>query len=79
MEIIYLHGFLGSPSDFDFLRSEFSTKNIDLNLMIDASLEEIESKIIDSADSKPVLLGYSFGARMAVRLFTRSGAIEATC
>lgn len=57
------HGFLGSPSDFDFLNGHI-VEALDLDKLIDQSIEQI-AKVVTG----DILVGYSFGARLALRVF----------
>lgn len=71
--ITCLHGFLGSPRDFDFLRKEYEVYTPDLDNFVHKNLRELQD---DLAISNPVesniLIGYSFGARIALGLFLRN-------
>ena len=60
-----LHGFLGRPSDWDFLRDEFDIRAVDLFRDGLGPLEE--------ASAEDFVLGYSLGGRLAlVTLLERS-------
>lgn len=65
MKILCLHGFMGTKNDFDFLKSHHDIVAIDLDKLIHLNLEDIWSEIKDSYD---LIIGYSFGARLALRL-----------
>jgi 2-succinyl-6-hydroxy-2,4-cyclohexadiene-1-carboxylate synthase len=52
--IVALHGFLGLPSDWDFLRDEFDVRAIDV----------LREPIPDTGE---LLLGYSLGGRLALQ------------
>jgi 2-succinyl-6-hydroxy-2,4-cyclohexadiene-1-carboxylate synthase len=52
--IVALHGFLGVPSDWDFLRDEFDVHAIDV----------LREPVPDAGD---LLLGYSLGGRLALQ------------
>lgn len=70
MEVVCLHGFLGNKSDFDFLKGTFHIRALDLDKYIDKTISEISDDIFDQVTSGEVtLIGYSFGARMAIRIF----------
>jgi len=55
MKIVAVHGFLGLPSDWDFLRDEFEVQAIDV----------LREAIPDDGE---LLLGYSLGGRLAVQV-----------
>ncbi|MCU1350148.1 MAG: hypothetical protein JWO56_3178 [Acidobacteria bacterium] len=52
--IVALHGFLGLPSDWDFLRGDFDVHAVDV----------LQEEIPDEGD---LLLGYSLGGRLALQ------------
>lgn len=72
--IVCLHGFLGSGKDFSFLENELEiyAPNLDqlVSYPIDQVWQELSSKL--SADSENILIGYSFGARLAMQLFLKA-------
>ena len=74
MKVICLHGFLGTPDDFSFLDGYCHYIALDLNKYIDHSLSEtfLEIQKFITKDEKVLLLGYSFGARLAIQLFCHS-------
>lgn len=72
MSLICLHGFLGSPQDFDFLSASFDTYCPDLDAYIDKEVGEILEEISLKTSKRRVLIGYSFGARMAMQVFLKS-------
>lgn len=76
INLICLHGFMGSKSDWDFLNGELDDVNIhslDLpghglsNSVINKSdfFQELET-YLNSIEGKKVLLGYSLGGRLAL-------------
>jgi len=70
MKILCLHGFLGRPEDFDFLKNDYDIIAPDLSQYVHLSFEELlelfkAKYLFDSMN----ILGYSFGARLACRLF----------
>lgn len=71
--IIGLHGFLGSPKDFDFLRSELDLYTPNLDQYVSKSPDVLQHEILSEVDSENnILIGYSFGARLAIGLFLRT-------
>ena len=70
MKYICFHGFLGHPEDFGFLQDQIDYISLDVGEYIYLSAEEICKKILSLyPDSKIGLIGYSFGARMALKVF----------
>ncbi len=70
MKILCLHGFLGGPSDFDFLKDEYELITPDLNQYVHLDFKGLYSKIMKDFNLIPaqtVILGYSFGARLGLR------------
>ena len=64
-KIIALHGFLGSPNDFDFLKKDFDIDAPNLLEYVQNDFDILAEKII----TEPChILGYSFGARLGARL-----------
>lgn len=71
--IVCLHGFLGTPSDFDFLKSDFEVFAPHLDDLVHLSPLELQDDILSKIKTKGnILIGYSFGARIAMGLFLRS-------
>lgn len=71
-KIICLHGFLGAGSDFNFLKPYYDIYSPDLDNLVDFSLKSISETILSHVDEDTILLGYSFGARLAMQLFLES-------
>jgi len=75
--IIALHGFMGCGEDFTALKKHFSQHLwhcLNLHQMENPSIENLMGhlhSLIDSFQSKPILLGYSFGGRMALQYAVR--------
>ena len=67
--IIALHGFLGSGGDFDFLKDQFDVYSPDLDGFVGGNLEELREEIDSHLESDNILIGYSFGARLAMDIF----------
>lgn len=66
-----LHGFLGKPSDWDFLKEKFHVKALNLYspLLKNKNLKEAGVVINHLADGTPhprILMGYSLGGRLAM-------------
>lgn len=71
MRILCLHGFLGSPKDFDFLKDEFDIIAPDLSAYVLLDYKELQAKLSKLIHlEKCHFLGYSFGARLGARLFS---------
>ena len=72
--IVCLHGFLGSGKDFSFLANEHEVYAPELDELVSYPIEqmwqELSSKL--SAGSENILIGYSFGARLAMQLFLKA-------
>jgi pimeloyl-ACP methyl ester carboxylesterase len=70
-KLLCLHGFLGCPKQFDFLRSEFDVHSPDLRDYVSLSYDEIVEKLYQEHPgfNKMNVLGYSFGSRLGARLF----------
>lgn len=64
-KLLALHGFLGGPKDFDFLKTDFDVFAPDLRELVSLPVEEIASILLKE---KRHMLGYSFGARLGARL-----------
>lgn len=64
--VLALHGFLGSPDDFNYLRHDFEVLAPDLRNLVSENIEDLGMRIL--ADEKIPIIGYSFGARLAARL-----------
>ena len=69
MKLVCLHGFLGSSKDFSFLKSEFDVFAPNLDDYLDLSISEIFNKL--DLNSENILIGYSFGARLAMQVFLK--------
>ena len=66
------HGFLGSPRDFDFLRSDYDIVSYNLYQLCEEGPEKIVETVKKSMTAGPqIILGYSFGARLAMRIFLK--------
>ena len=69
-KILAFHGFLGSPQDFDFLKSDFEVYTPDLNEYVHLPFDGLKAKLEHHFPIHEChLLGYSFGSRLALRLF----------
>lgn len=68
---IALHGFLGSPSDFDFLCNDFDLFCPQLDLYVrEKNTKSLQDDMISfQGGEEAILVGYSFGARLAMGLF----------
>ncbi|MAZ49586.1 MAG: hypothetical protein CME65_13580 [Halobacteriovoraceae bacterium] len=64
--LLALHGFLGSPHDFNYLRQDFELMAPDLRALVSESIEEVGIRLL--GEEKIPIIGYSFGARLAARL-----------
>jgi pimeloyl-ACP methyl ester carboxylesterase len=80
-KILCLHGFLGKSSDFDFLSSEYDIFAPELSRYIDQSLEQMVSSLSKERDlSQYHILGYSFGARLGLQIYSRmNGSNKLIC
>lgn len=73
-----LHGFLGAPSDWDFLRQKFFGKTFYTpNLFAEKpeSIKALSERVLYEAEKhcKPrILIGYSMGARLALTPFLQA-------
>jgi surfactin synthase thioesterase subunit len=73
MKYICFHGFLGAPSDFKFLEGQVDYIGLDLDEYLYLSASEIAQKLLGMyPDTNLCLVGYSFGARMAMKVFLES-------
>ena len=71
-KLLCLHGFLGAPSDFDFLSDHFQICAPDLNDYVDLGINEICENLEAVFDfSYGHLLGYSFGSRLGLQIFNQ--------
>ena len=71
MKILCLHGFMGSERDFDFLNEKFDVIAPSLNHLVCLSFEDLAvyiDNLVKDYD-EVMILGYSFGARLGLRLF----------
>lgn len=72
MRLLCLHGFLGRPSDFDFLKNEFDVIAPNLNEYVHLGIEELYQSFKDKYLQKDThILGYSFGARLGCQLYLK--------
>lgn len=70
MAILCLHGFLGNPCDFDFLKNDFDIITPNLSKYVHLSFDELCDKMRTLFNpNRDIILGYSFGARLGARLF----------
>ncbi len=71
--ILCLHGFLGQPADFDFLKAKYKVVAPNLNDYVELDFEQLSLKFEELyLTIKPsLILGYSFGARLALRLMSQ--------
>lgn len=78
INIICLHGFLGSPDDFNFLEELKDAKinKVNLDSLVHLSVDNIYTEIDKylSSDFVNILVGYSFGARLSIGYFLRDTA-----
>jgi hypothetical protein len=68
-KILCLHGFLGTPENFDFLKESYQIKALNLcdfvHLGFDELFEQLQNfGVFEGVDA---ILGYSFGARLGLR------------
>ena len=69
-KLLCLHGFLGAPTDFNFLSDHFQICAPDLNDYVDFNIDEICKKLESNFDfSNGHILGYSFGSRLGLQVF----------
>lgn len=70
MNLLCLHGFLGSPSDFEFLQERFQCYCPDLKQLVHLEYSSLKKKILlDIPFEHFSIIGYSFGSRLGSRLF----------
>lgn len=70
-KILCFHGFLGFPSDFDFLKDHYDIHAPDLSDYVQLSYPQLLKKMNHEFNLNHChLLGYSFGARLAARIFS---------
>jgi pimeloyl-ACP methyl ester carboxylesterase len=69
--ILCLHGFLGSPQQFDFLKAEYNIFCPDLSTYVELEFDDLKAKLIKQYPGigEMNILGYSFGSRLGARLF----------
>ena len=69
--ILCLHGFLGSPQQFEFLKEEYNIFCPDLSAYVVLDFDNIKAKLIKDYPGiqRMNILGYSFGSRLGARLF----------
>jgi pimeloyl-ACP methyl ester carboxylesterase len=72
MKVVCLHGFLGSGTDFNFLQPEFDCFAPDLDSIVHLDIDEIDKVFFNESDTDFILVGYSFGARLAMQLFLKN-------
>lgn len=70
-KILCLHGFLGNPKQFDFLKEDFEVFPLKLDELVGLSFEDMNKKINEQYPELPEMsvLGYSFGSRLGARIF----------
>ena len=68
--LLCFHGFLGGPQDFDFLKDSYQVKAINLRDFVHLAFDDLFEKLqsIGAFENVDIILGYSFGARLALRL-----------
>jgi len=66
-KIVCFHGFMGSPDDFDFLKDQFKIDAINIETILSLSINEISEFV--KSKRPDFLLGYSFGARLAIQVY----------
>lgn len=70
INLLCLHGFLGSSTDFDYLKADYHVFAPQLDQLVSLDYESLKEEILKSLPFYQYhILGYSFGARLAVRLF----------
>jgi pimeloyl-ACP methyl ester carboxylesterase len=69
LRLVCLHGFLGHGEDFNFLSKSFTQYSPNLDSLVHLNLEEIYQQLFSDDDEEITLVGYSFGARLAMQLF----------
>lgn len=70
IKLFCLHGFLGEPRQFDFLKEKYDIYAPNLSQYVHLSFDELYAKILDEYDLKNChILGYSFGARLGAALY----------
>ncbi len=69
-KFLALHGFLGHPNDFDFLKNNYEIIAPDLSKLVELEKEELFSHLIDLIKGESInhIIGYSFGARLGLSL-----------
>ena len=71
-KLLCFHGFLGAPKDFNFLKSDFDVRAVDLSDYVHLGFDELWDRLEDEDLLEDCdLLGYSFGARLAARIYLR--------
>lgn len=72
MKLLCLHGFLGHSSDFDFLKDQYEILALDLSAYVQFDFETLYESITENIKLGEFhILGYSFGARLAARIYAR--------
>ena len=69
-ELLCLHGFLGSPDDFNFLKRSYKVIAPDLSSLVHLPYQELLATLRQTLCHNDFhILGYSFGSRLAARLY----------
>lgn len=69
-KFLALHGFLGTPEDFDFLKAKFNIVAPDLSKLVELDKQELYKYLINiiNIESIDYIIGYSFGSRLGLSL-----------
>lgn len=65
-KLLALHGFLGSPQDFNFLKDEYHITAPTLDELVHFNFQQLSERILPK--ERVDIIGYSFGGRLAARL-----------
>src|SRR5687768_13002359 len=69
MNIFALHGFLGLPSDWDFLNPQFAINLYDYADCDFWEFAKVFNDLASETQSPKMILGYSLGGRLAMHAF----------